>query len=247
MRRFLALLLALLLLTSTVLAYEVPTEFTDLDTAMEEFMAAYGLNENNFSISYYNTVTGESYVFNDGRFMVAASTFKLPLNMYYYEMERDGEIASDAYIPRADTTLADAHYNSLVWSDNEDALGMLYNLGDFRTYKTKMRKYFSMTDEEIDPVYYQRNYYCTRMMMEALQYLYDNSGDFSEMLGYMKEAQPGEYFKAGVTAYEVAHKYGWFEGAVNDVGIIYAPNPSSWRSIPRTSTARRSAPRRPSS
>ena len=62
-------------------------------------------------------------------------------------------------------------------------------------------------------------------MMDALTYLYEYRADFTEMIGYMKSAQPGQYFKAGVKDYEVAHKYGYFEGAVNDVGIIYAPQP----------------------
>jgi len=157
---------------------------------------------------------------------VAASTFKLPLNMYYYEMERDGEIASDAMIPEAGVTLDVAHRESLVNSNNEYSIGMLYHLGDFRTYKTRMREaYFTMPEEKIDYIYYVDNYYCTNMMMDALKYLYANSEDFGEMIGYMKEAQPGEYFKAGVTEYEVAHKYGWYDGAVNDVGIIYTEEP----------------------
>ena len=101
-------------------------------------------------------------------------------------LEHAGELASDAYIAGAGTTLDDAHYQSLVWSNNEVSIGMLYNLGDFRTYKELMRKYFTMTDEEIEYIYFADNYYCTRMMVEALQYLYENSADFEEMIDYMK-------------------------------------------------------------
>ena len=227
MHRCILLLATLLVLTLPALAYEIPTDFTglELEQVMADFMAERGLNEENYSVSYCNTVTGETYTFNDEKFMVAASTFKLPLNMYYYEMEQEGLIASDAYISRAGTTLDNAHYESLVWSNNEMSIGMLYNLGEFRDYKVLMQKYFTMTDEEIDYIYYVDNYYCTRMMMDALSYLYEYRADFQEMIGYMKQAQPGEYFKAGVKDYEVAHKYGFFEGAVNDVGIIYAPQP----------------------
>ena len=227
MHRCILLLAILLTLTVPAFAYEIPEDFTGLsmEEVMADFMAERGLNEENYSVSYTNTVTGETYAFNDEKFMVAASTFKLPLNMYYYEMEQEGLIASDAYISRAGTTLDNAHYESLVWSNNEVSIGMLYNLGEFRDYKELMRKYFTMTEEEIDYVYYVDNYYCTRMMMDALSYLYEYRMDFDELIGYMKQAQPGEYFKAGVTEYEVAHKYGWFEGAINDVGIIYAPQP----------------------
>lgn len=221
------LLTFLLILTVPAAAYEVPTDFTDLtlEQAVEDLKQAYGLNESNYSVSFCNTVTGERFAFNDKKFMVAASTFKVPLNMYYYEQEHAGHIASDAYISRVGGTLKDAHYQSLVHSNNEMSIGMLYNLGEFRDYKELMRKYFTMPTEEIDYLYYVDNYYCTHMMMDALSYLYEYRADFDEMIGYMKQAQPGEYFKAGVTEYEVAHKYGWFEGAVNDVGIIYTPQP----------------------
>ena len=230
MKRWIRLVLLCAVLCALCLhaaAYEIPADFTgmSLEQVMEDFRTQNGLNENNFSISYRNTVTGETYTYNDTKFMVAGSTYKLPLNMYYYEMEREGEIEPTAYLSRIGTTLDDAHYQSLVESNNEISIGMLYNLGEFRDYKESMRKYFTMTDEEIDYVYYVDNYYCTRMMMDALSYLYEYRADFSEMIGYMKQAQPNEYFRAWVTDYEVAHKYGFFEGAVNDVGILYTPEP----------------------
>lgn len=227
MRLCILLSALLLLLTIPAAAYEVPTDFSDktLDQVVEEFMQANGLDASNFSVSYCNTVTGERYAFNDKSFMVAGSTYKLPLNMYYYELEHAGTIAADAYISRVGATLNVAHEQSLVYSNNGMSIGMLYNLGEFRDYKELMRKYFTMPEEEIEPIYYKDNYYCTHMMMDALCYLYDYRADFEEMIGYMKQAQPGEYFKKYVTEYEVAHKYGWFERAVNDVGIIYTPQP----------------------
>ena len=228
MRKCFILLLALLLLCSQAAAYEIPEDLAgrDLESVVAEFMEGYGLRDGNFSLSYYNTVTGESYAIYDTTFMVAASTFKLPLNMYYYEMEQRGEIEPDAFIPSAGVALDVAHRESLVNSNNEFSIGLLYNLGDFRTYKTLLREaYFTMPEEEIDYIYYADNYYCTNMMMDALKYLYDHSEDFEEMIGYMKQAQPDSYFRAGVTEYEVAHKYGWFDGAVNDVGIFYTEEP----------------------
>lgn len=222
MRKGIVLLMMLLLLTTSVGAMD---SHQSLDAYMRTFMEENGLHKGNFAVSYYNTVTGEAYDFNETSFMVAASTFKVPLNMYYYEMERDGEIRSDTVIPGVGAALETAHEQSLVYSNNDMSIGMLYYLGSFSQYKTRMRKYFTMTDEEIDQVYYADNYYCTRMMMDALKHLYENSGDFEQMLTHMKRAQPDSYFRAGVTEYEVAHKYGWFEGAVNDVGIIYTEEP----------------------
>lgn len=197
-----------------------------LEGLMAEFMQENSLNETNFSLCYYNTVTGEEYCYNETAFMIAASTYKLPLNLYYYELEAAGEITGDTYIPAAGTTLDNCHRMSLVDSNNEVSTAMLYHLGSFRDYKEAMRKYFTMTDDEIDPDYYADNYYCTRMMMDCLKYLYAREDDFSEMLDYMKQACPGACFKAYLEdKVTVAHKYGSFEGAENDTGIIYASQP----------------------
>ncbi len=220
MRRILCILLLCTLLIQPVFARE-----ETLESVMADFMAENYLSSDTFSMSYYNTVTGERYTYNDEAFMVAASTFKLPLNMYYYELERDGALTSDAYIAKAGTTLDVIHRESLVNSNNEMSLALLYTIGEFPVYKETMRKYFTMTDDEIAPIYFQKNYYCTRMMMDALQYLYDHSAEFEEMLGYMKQAQPEQYFRTKVTECEIAHKYGWYDGAVNDVGIFYTEEP----------------------
>ena len=230
-RRLLAVLLsaALLLPAAPCRAVETVPASADLEARMAEFLADYGLNEGNFSLCYYNTVTGEEYRFNDTAFWVAASTYKLPLNLYYYELEQSGELSPDSIV--GGTTLANAHYQSLVWSNNEISIDMLYNLGNFRTYKERMRKYFTLTDEQIPAIYYADNYYCTAMMLDTLKYLYAGREQFAEMIGYMKEAQPGAYFDRYMEEYEVAHKYGYFVDdeagvtAVNDTGIIFAPQP----------------------
>ena len=59
------LLAALLLLAVPVMGYEIPADFsgTTLDEVMDTFLAENGLNENNFSVSYTNTETGETYTY----------------------------------------------------------------------------------------------------------------------------------------------------------------------------------------
>ncbi len=201
----------------------------ELEVLLTEFREEYGLNENNFSLCYRDTVTGEEYRFNDTAFLFAASTYKLPLNLYYYEQEQAGTLSPSA--PVGGVPLSRAHYQSLFWSDNEVSHNMIYNLGSFRTYKEKMRKYFTMDDADIPYTYYSGNYYCTAMMLDTLQYLYERQENFPELLDYMKQAQPEEYFARYAGDTEVAHKYGFFYDeeeevvTVNDVGIIYAPHP----------------------
>lgn len=208
-------------------AYEIPEDFTDMtaETVILDFIEQNQLKGTNFAISYYNTVTGEGYAWNDDWFSIAASTYKLPLNMYFYEMQQAGEITGDTIITWTGRTLDEIHEKSIVNSNNELSEALMYYWGDHVSYKQNMRKYFTMTDEEIDPSYWQANWYCVRMMMDCLKYLYENQENFEELIGYMKEAMPGQYFKRGVTEYEVAHKYGAVQIYYNDVGIIYTPQP----------------------
>ena len=193
-----------------------------LEALMETFRAENGLDEGNFSISYYNPGSGERYSFGADRLMLAASTYKVPLNMYYYDLERAGELASDTLIQGY--TLEACHEQSIVYSNNEISEAMIYAYpGSFFAYKNAMLELLGMEDAELAPDFYYDNYYSTGMMMAALERLYENTDDYEELIGYMKETFPQKgYFRRYVTDCEVAHKYGSFEGAENDVGIIYA-------------------------
>lgn len=207
----------------------VEQEEKELETLITDFRSEYGLNENNFSLCCRDMTTGVEYRFNDHAFFFAASTYKLPLNLYYYELEQEGTLSPSSTV--GGMSLSNAHYQSLVWSNNDVSQSMIYNLGNFRTYKEKMRKYFTMKDEEIDSSYYTGNYYCTSMMLDALRYLYERREDFQEQLEYMKQAQPGQYFKLYAGDTEIAHKYGYYYNAqknvesINDAGILYTPHP----------------------
>lgn len=210
-------------------ARKAAEELQAVEQLITDLRTAYGLNENNFSLCYRDMVTGTEYRFNDKAFFFAASTYKLPLNLYYYELEQEGSLSPSSWI--GGMSLSNAHYQSLVWSNNAVSERMIYNLGSFRTYKEKMRKYFNMEDTEIGTSYYTGNYYCTAMMLDALKYLYERQEDLHEQLDYMKQAQPGQYFKRYAGDTVVAHKYGYYYNpqknvvSINDVGIVYAAHP----------------------
>ena len=225
MKKLISALLAALLLAAPALAADEPDTLAD---RFDAFREEYHLDETNFAVSYYNTVTGEEYNWNETTMLTAASTFKLPLNLYYYELQNEGEISGDTVLTEGGATLDRCHYLSLVESNNELSIAMLYHIGNFRAYKEAMRRFFTMTDDEIDPKYYQDNYYCTRMMMDTLKYLYAHSDEFPEMLDYMTQALPRDaYFLHYLSPDEltIAHKYGTFEGAENDTGIFYTEQP----------------------
>ena len=154
---------------------------------------------------------------------MAASTYKLPLNMYYYEQEAQGAISSDAIF--AGFRLRDCHHYSLQYSNNEVSEAMQRGLGTYKQYKTVIAKYGGIPLDGLEPLYFQRNVFSAQFMLNTLKYLYENAEFFKEALGYLKAAQPNQYFKKYVTQYEIAQKYGQFGGSTNTVGIVYTPTP----------------------
>lgn len=220
---WLCLLLCCLLLTQPGRATDAAAELTLAD-AISQLQAQYGLTAENFSLCYYNTVTKERYSFSADRWMIAASTYKLPLNLYYYEQEAAGAIDPEMRI--AGRPLSEIHYESIVNSNNELSEALIYHLGTFRQYKEQMFASFGhLAPEEIADITWTGNYYTTGFLCDTLQYLYENADRFPQLLAYLKEAQPEAYFKKYVTQYPIAHKYGSFDGAENDVGIVYTAEP----------------------
>ena len=116
-RVFLLLALSLLLLPHAAAADALAEEYgfatNSLDEIMAQFMAGYGLNEGNFSVAYYATGDHAEYRFADDTYRVAGSLFKVPLNMYYYDLERTGAII-EALSAEGYYTLKPAYYETVL-------------------------------------------------------------------------------------------------------------------------------------
>lgn len=231
-RRIESLLLAGLLLIGgamqakaldlNALAEEYHFADQSLEEIITQFRTTYGLDASNFAMSYTLVQTGEHYAFNEDRWMTAASVYKLPLNLYYADLVKNGELPSDFTI--LGYSLDEAQYQSIVYSNNEISEAMLYYIGNnnFRTYRELMTKW---SDQDYSWEYYADNVTNARYMMDVLEYLYAHQADYPQIMAYLLEAEPGTYFETYVSEYEIAHKYGYFEGQVNDTAIVFTPYP----------------------
>ena len=223
MTRALAVLLSLSLLLPLLAGTGRAAQDDSLSAQLAAFMAKYGLNESNFSCSYFNTVTGESCSFNENRLMTAASLYKLPLNMYYYEQEAAGNISPNARY--GGYPLSQCHQQSLQFSNNELSQAMVRALGTTSRYKHLMLKYGGVPETEIGQAFFRSNCSSSRYMMGVLKYLYARSDFFSQAIGYLKAAHPGMYFKKYVSQYPIAQKYGWLNYNFNCAAIVYTDEP----------------------
>ncbi len=195
-----------------------------LSEVMAYYIQTYHLTEDNFAITFCCPETGEWYGYNEDTFMLAASTYKVPLNLYYYELQAAGEYTDDSDIKGH--RLADIHRASIVDSNNELSHILIYNLGTFAQYKRLMLDRYGGMDEELIPSdYWSDNYYCTHFMANVLLYLYQRQDQFPELLDYMIHNQEGMFLQRYAGDTVVAHKYGYFEGQVHDIGITYTRQP----------------------
>ena len=109
---------------------------------------------------------------------------------------------------------------TIVNSDNT-ALNILVHSMGYKKCKEELTKY---SDVEIAEEFYSSNIANVSYYYNVLQHLYENSDKYSELIEYMKISSGGEYLKANLPQYEVAHKYGSYDGYIHDYGIIYGEN-----------------------
>ena len=220
--RLLAGLALALLLPCAAAAYEFPQ--TTLEQAMADFRAEHGLNETNFAVSYENTVTGETYHYNEQTYFTGGSIYKLPLMMLYRDRILAGEFTEQSVFNG--WTFAEMEQQILVHSNNEMGLYLLRSYPSFRSYRTALASYSGLVPETLPAAYWSDNNFCTDFFLRVLEYFYAHSEDtYSTERDYLLQAQPGEYLKGQVSEYDIAQKYGWYNGAVNGVGVVYAPEP----------------------
>ena len=211
----------------------------NIQNLINQIMIENNLNENNFFFFFYNVEEKKYYFYNENTYFIAASTIKVPVAMLYYDKIADGELnLSDTLIyNREDYEAGDgstaADYSvgekipisylleqTIVNSDNT-ALNILINHIGYQKCKEELSKY---SDIELIEDFYTSNVANVSYYYDVLQYLYQNTEKYSESITNMKKSSGGGYLKADLPQYEVAHKYGSYDGYVHDYGIIYGQN-----------------------
>ncbi len=133
----------------------------------------------------------------------------------------------DADIERiGSTTLANAHYQSIVWSMNGISHALIDHLGTYSDYKRLMLEHYGDMDEsEVPPEFWEENYFSTRFMLTTLTYLYEHADSFEQLNEYLLQAKQDRCLQKYRGSVPVAHKYGTLHGQENDVGIVYTEQP----------------------
>lgn len=217
----------------------------DLEAILEHYFAETGVDTSSLGIAIYDFESGGSYAWNDQTYFTAASTYKLPLAMIYYEKIAAGECAlSDElvyeayqyeeggticydYSPGSSISIEELLHCMIVDSDNTAAHILYENLGGWVAFKEAITRYSDVAIDENDGVYYSfDNVFTAAFMEDVLGYLYAHEDEFSTLLEDMLQSQPDDYLNMNIGD-KMAQKYGQYEEAENAIGISMSGHPYS--------------------
>lgn len=212
------------------------SQFIDMSLAkdIEAYFQENGIDHEKVAYCITDLEHNIKYSMNEKDEFIAASIYKLPLAMLYYDKVNEGEYTLDStftysgymhedagvissdYGIGSQVPLSDLLNDLIIYSDN-DAGHILYeNLGGWKEYKEAMTKY---TDSISENYYTMDNVATANTMNDVVTYLYDHKEDYKGLIKNMEEAEPGEYLDRD-TQLSMPQKYGMYDSALNSVGFV---------------------------
>ena len=109
----------------------------------------------------------------------------------------------------------------IVNSDNTATNILKDGLGGEKAYRILIKQY---TKRNLPNEFNEENVTSAGYSFDVLKRLYENQDKYKELIEYMKISSNGGYLKKDIENYEIAHKYGSYNGNVHDYGICYTEN-----------------------
>ena len=212
------------------------SQYIDMSLAkdIEAYFQENGIDHEKVAYCITDLEHNIKYSMNEKDEFIAASIYKLPLAMLYYDKVNEGEYTLDStftysgymhedagvissdYGIGSQVPLSDLLNDLIIYSDN-DAGHILYeNLGGWKEYKEAMTKY---TDSISENYYTMDNVTTANTMNDVVTYLYDHKEDYKGLIKNMEKAEPGEYLDRD-TQLSMPQKYGMYDSALNSVGFV---------------------------
>lgn len=212
------------------------SQYIDMSLAkdIEAYFQENGIDHEKVAYCITDLEHNIKYSMNEKDEFIAASIYKLPLAMLYYDKVNEGEYTLDStftysgymhedagvissdYGIGSQVPLSDLLNDLIIYSDN-DAGHILYeNLGGWKEYKEAMTKY---TDSISENYYTMDNVTTANTMNDVVTYLYDHKEDYKGLIKNMEEAEPDEYLDRD-TQLSMPQKYGMYDSALNSVGFV---------------------------
>ena len=214
-----------------------------LNQVVEAFMADQGIESSQIAFSYKNTKTNEQFSMNDTQPMTAGSTYKLPLNMlvmdevnrgklslterfdinnteYEYQGEHDKYVASFG----GAMTIPEMQEYSLVYSENTPAYALAERLGGMEKFYGMLDKY-GKSKGKVKTIQMHGNKTTTDYYIQVLDYLWKHQENYKNILHYIGESFPNEYYKTYLPGLTIYQKPGYVREALNVDAIVMEDTP----------------------
>ena len=210
-----------------------------LDDAIFDYVNDQGYTLDDLSYGYTNLSTGQTIVHDAAHWRIGASTYKLPLNMLIQDGIHSGLLhtndtvlfEADDYEISAGNLMIDYDvndqipldylmYESLFYSSNT-ASRMLYKLFDgFSAFKHYCDRYSDVDYASTG----ENNWINVDFLMDVVTYFYNHLKDYSNIAMLLSNAMPHDY-GAYYLQWPMIHKYGHYDTAINDVGVVNGAYP----------------------
>lgn len=215
-----------------------------LEDTIKAYMAENGIADDQVAFSYKDLASGQTASMNDTELMTAGSTYKLPLNMLVVDAVAKGKISMDERFDITNTdyeyigehnnyvaafdgamSISDMQKYSLVYSENTPAYALSERIGGMDKAYTMFGRYGKSKSKEVKTIRQEGNKTTTDYCIQVLDYLWKHKDKYSDLIGYLEEAFPQDYYHALLPDLVVAQKPGYVREALNVGAIVQETTP----------------------
>lgn len=223
------------------LYYDYPN--LSLVDTVKAYLDEFGIAHDQIAFSYKDIETGKTFSMNDTQPMTAGSTYKLPLNMLVvdavakgkYTMEQRFDITQttyeyekehEAYVGQfaGAMSIPEMQEYSLVYSENTPAYALAERLGGMEKAYQKLGRY-GKSKAKIKTIQQNGNKTTSDYYIQVLDYLWKHQEKYQDVLYYIGESFPNQYYKTYLPDLTIYQKPGYVREALNVDAIVCEKSP----------------------
>lgn len=226
--RILCFLFCLLLCIQPFSAAPEEGPVGSLEEEIKTFLITQGLDASNFSMSYYNPVSGESYSYNADVYLPVGRLRFLPTHMYFYEEETKGTFQpqgeEDPEYTIGGMTLEECRYHSIFLGEESVSEKMQAQIGNTGQYLELINQRYGLQQPETLPkAYWEGKSLSMTFLMNCIQTVSSRPELFTGMMSNYSMVQKSDAFACGSVSYPIVQIRGEEEGYVTAIAEVSAP------------------------
>ncbi|EGJ27200.1 serine hydrolase [Streptococcus porcinus] len=210
---------------------------------VKAYLDEFGINHTQIAFSYKDLESGKTFSMNDRQPMTAGSTYKLPLNMLVVDETEKGKYSLEQRFDITNTTyeydrehmayvnqfagamsISEMQEYSLMYSENTPAYALADRLGGMDKAYKKFGRY-GKSKSEIKTILEEGNKTTTEYYIQVLDYLWRHKNKYKDILYYIGESFPGDYYKTYLPDIPIYQKPGYVREALNVGAIVCEKSP----------------------